>query len=109
VIYRTPKPTEAPTGVVEGSCFRQVELAGVLRGAQNEEGARQLIDFMLAKRFQEDVPLSMFVFPVNRDAVLPPEFTKFAVVPENPLELPPEEIEANRERWVDEWTRIVLR
>lgn len=109
VIYRTPKPTEAPTGVVESSCFRQVELAGVLRGARNEEGAQRLIDFMLSKRFQEDVPLSMFVFPVNRGAVLPPEFASFAVVPDSPLELPPEAIEANRERWVDEWTRIVLR
>jgi thiamine transport system substrate-binding protein len=109
VIFRTPRPTEAPTGVVVDSCFRQVELAGVLRGARNEEGARKLIDFMLSKRFQEDVPLSMFVFPVSREAALPPEFEKYAVVPERPLELPPEEIEANRERWVDEWTRIVLR
>ena len=109
VIFRTPRPKEAPTGVVEDSCFRQVELAGVLRGAQNADGARKLIDFMLSKRFQEDVPLSMFVFPVNREAVLPPEFVKFAVVPKSPLELPPAEIEASRERWVDDWTRIVLR
>jgi thiamine transport system substrate-binding protein len=109
VIFRTPRPSEAPTGVVEDSCFRQVELAGVLRGARNEDGARQLIDFLLSKRFQEDVPLSMFVFPVNREASLPPEFERYAVVPEQPLELPPAEIEANRERWVDEWTRIVLR
>jgi thiamine transport system substrate-binding protein len=109
VIFREPRPAEAPTAVVEDSCFRQIEFAGVLRGARNEDGARQLIDFMLARRFQEDVPLSMFVFPVNRDAALPPEFERFAVVPESPLELPPEEIEANREEWLDEWTRIVLR
>lgn len=109
VIFRTPRPKEAPTGVVERSCFRQVELAGVLRGARNEEGAKKLIDFMLQKRFQEDVPLQMFVFPVLEDAALPPAFEKFAVVPKAPLELPPEEIEANRERWVDEWTQIVLR
>jgi thiamine transport system substrate-binding protein len=51
----------------------------------------------------------MFVFPVNRDAELPPEFERHAVVPETPLELPPEEIEANRDAWIDEWTRIVLR
>ena len=29
VIFRDPRPSEAPTGVVEASCFRQVELAGV--------------------------------------------------------------------------------
>ncbi len=109
VIFAKPRPSAAPTGVVEASCFRQVEFAGVLRGAKNEEGARELIDFMLSKRFQEDIPLQMFVFPARTDAALPPEFARFAVVPEHPLELPPEEIEQNRERWVDEWTDIVVR
>ena len=69
------------------SCFRQVELAGVLRGARNEEGARKLIDFMLSKRFQEDIPLRCSSSRSNRDAALPPEFEQFAVVPERPLEL----------------------
>ncbi len=109
VIFATPRPDEAPTAVVEDSCFRQIEFAGVLRGARNEEGARKLVDFLLDERFQEDIPLSMFVFPVNSDADLPPEFEKFAVVPENPLELSPDEIGASRDRWVKEWTSIVLR
>jgi thiamine transport system substrate-binding protein len=109
VIFRDPRPATAPTGVVEDSCFRQIEFAGVLRGAKNEDGARKLVDFMLQKRFQEDIPLQMFVFPARRDATLPPEFVKYAVVPAHPLELPPEEIEANREAWVDEWTDIVVR
>ena len=109
VIFGKPRPSIAPTGVVEASCFRQIELAGVLRGAKNQEGARKLVDFMLSKRFQEDIPLQMFVFPARSDAALPPEFERFAVVPKHPLELPPAEIEANRERWVDEWTDIVVR
>ena len=109
VFYRSPQPTEAPTAVVESSCYRQVELTGVLRGARNEDGARELVDFMLSRRFQEDIPLSMFVFPVNREAALPPVFERFAVVPADPLELPPSEVEANRDDWIDEWTRIVLR
>ena len=109
VVYAKPRPADAPTAVVEATCFRQVELAGVLRGAPNEDGAKKLVDFMLAKRFQEAIPLSMFVFPVNRDAALPPVFEKYAAVPPSPLDLSPAEIGANREQWVDEWTRIVLR
>jgi thiamine transport system substrate-binding protein len=109
VIFRAPRPTEAPTAVIEDSCFRQIEFAGILRGARNEEGARKLIDFMLSARFQEDIPLSMFVFPVNREAALPAMFVKFAAVPESPLELAPEVIEENRDEWVAEWTRIVVR
>jgi thiamine transport system substrate-binding protein len=109
VLGRTPRPKEAPTGVLESSCFRQVELAGILRGARNEEGARKLVDFMLSRRFQEDIPLQMYVFPARHGTALPPEFEQFAVVPEHPLEIPPGEIEANRERWVDEWTNIAVR
>ena len=75
---------------IGGIRFRQVELAGILRGARNEDGARELIDFMLSERFQEDIPLQMFVFPAREDAALPSEFERFAVVPDSPLELPPE-------------------
>jgi thiamine transport system substrate-binding protein len=109
VIFRTPRPATVPTGAVEDSCFRQIEFAGVLRGARNKDGARKLVDFMLSTRFQEDIPLSMFVFPVNGMAELPPEFVKYAVVPESPLDLPPEEIEANRDEWIKAWTDIVVR
>jgi thiamine transport system substrate-binding protein len=109
VIFRDPRPKTAPTGVAADSCFRQIELAGVLRGARNEKGARELIDFLLSPRFQRDIPLQMFVFPARRDVALPPEFARFAVVPAHPLELSPMKIDENRERWVREWTDIVVR
>jgi thiamine transport system substrate-binding protein len=109
VIFRSPRPKEAPTAIVTDSCFRQIEFAGVLRGASNGDGARKLVDFMLTRRFQEDVPLSMFVFPVLETAQLPPEFEEFAVIPASPLSLPPSKIEANRDRWIKEWTATVLR
>lgn len=109
VIFAGKPLTEAPTAVVEDSCFRQVELAGILRGAKNESGARSLIDFLLSERFQADVPLQMFVFPVREGVELPDAFRKFAVVPERPLELDPERIGKSRDRWVREWTSTVLR
>ena len=64
---------------------------------------------LLSERFQADVPLSMFVFPVRDGVELPEAFRRFAVVPPRPLELPPERIGANRDRWIREWTSIVLR
>jgi thiamine transport system substrate-binding protein len=109
VIFAGRPLAEAPTAVVEASCFRQVELAGVLRGAPNEQGARELIDFMLSPAFQRDVPTSMFVFPVRAGVALPSAFERWAVVPARPLSLPPEEIGANRDRWIREWTDVVLR
>ncbi len=109
VVFAGKPLDEAPTAVVEDSCFRQIELVGVLRGARNEAGARELIDFMLGERFQADLPLSMFVFPVRDGVELPEAFRRFAVVPEEPLELSAEEIGENRDRWIREWTSIVLR
>jgi thiamine transport system substrate-binding protein len=109
VVFAGKPVEEAPTAVVEDSCFRQIELAGVLRGARNEAGARELIDFMLGERFQADLPLSMFVFPVREGVELPDAFRRFALVPEDPLELSAEEIGENRDRWIREWTSIVLR
>jgi thiamine transport system substrate-binding protein len=109
VIFAATPLDESPTAAIEDGCFRQVEYAGVLRGTANEEGARALIDFMLSERFQADVPGSMFVYPVRDDVPLPAAFTEHAIQPAAPLTLPPEEIDAGRDRWIDEWTQIVLR
>lgn len=109
VVFADPPPDESPIAVVESSCFRQVEAAGILAGTEHEEAARTLIDFLLSVPFQEDIPLQMFVFPVNRVAELPEVFVEHAVVPEDPLTLTAEEIGANRDRWIEEWTDIVLR
>ena len=109
VIFASKPPATAPTAAVEAGCYRQVEYAGILRGAHNEDGARKLIDFMLSERFQADVPGSMFVYPVRDGVPLPEEFVKHAIVPRDPLQLPPAEVDANRDRWVARWTEIVVR
>ncbi|MCI0633816.1 MAG: thiamine ABC transporter substrate-binding protein [Actinobacteria bacterium] len=109
VVFAEQPPDTAPTGVVEASCFRQIEFAGILRGTGHEREARAVIDFLLSKGFQEDVPLRMFVYPVVDDATLPDVFAEHAVVPEAPLELSAEVIAVGREEWVERWTDIVLR
>jgi thiamine transport system substrate-binding protein len=109
VIFAAKPSTSAPTAVVTRSCFRQVELAGVLDGARNVEGAHALIDFMLSERFQAALPESMFVLPVRTGTPLPDAFRRHAVSPPAPLELPAAEIGENRDRWIDEWTQTVLR
>jgi len=109
VIFADPPRTDAPTAVVDSTCFRQVEFAGVLRGTHHEAEARKLVDFLISSRFQKELPLNLFVYPARTDSTLPPEFTKFAVVPADPFTMDPAVIAANREQWQDEWTSIVLR
>jgi thiamine transport system substrate-binding protein len=109
VIFASKPLDTAPTAAVREGCYRQVEYAGILRGARNEDGAKKLIDFMLSERFQADVPGSMFVYPVRREVALPEAFVEFAVTPTAPLQLPAEQVDANRDRWVARWTDIVVR
>lgn len=101
--------TEAPTGVALDTCFRQIEFAGLLKGAKNTEDGKKLLDFLLSPEFQQDVPMQMFVFPVRKDATLPAVFTKFAAKPTAPQQLPADEIAANREAWIKTWTSTVLK
>ncbi len=110
VIFADPPVDEAPTASIlaPGTCFRQVEFVGILKGTQNGTMAEKFVDFMLEQQFQEDIPLQMFVYPVNQDAVLPPEFVQWAQAPEQPAALDPAIIAANRERWIADWTETVL-
>jgi thiamine transport system substrate-binding protein len=97
---------EAPTGVMTEGCFRQIEYAGILAGTQHEVAAGQLIDFLLSTTVQEDIPLNMFVFPANREALLPQVFADHTTLPDAPVVMDPGTIEENRERWIKEWTTI---
>ena len=55
------------------------------------------------------MPLQMFVYPVNPDAMLPELFTKYAQAPSEPAVLSPDEIAANRDEWIQKWTDVVLK
>ncbi|UXY30221.1 thiamine ABC transporter substrate-binding protein [Streptomyces sp. HUAS TT20] len=109
VIYAKPKPDTAPTGVSYGTCFRQIEFAGLLSNAKNTEGGKALIDFLVAKEFQEDMPLNMFVYPVVQGAKTPADFTKYGSAAKDPETMAPDKIAANRDQWVKSWTSLVLK
>lgn len=111
VVYATDGRT-APASInldLPDGAFRQVEFAGILKGTQQPELAQALMDFLLDRRFQEDVPLQMFVYPANRTAALPQLFTDFAPAPASPVSMSPAQIDANREQWIEAWTDVMLR
>ncbi|MCB2224757.1 MAG: thiamine ABC transporter substrate-binding protein [Actinobacteria bacterium] len=108
VVYAAEPTDTAPTAVLTDGCFRQVEYAGILAGTPHRAGAEALIDFLLSPRFQEDVPLAMFVFPASTEAALPDVFVAHTAVPADPEQIDPAAVEANRARWIDEWADVVL-
>ncbi|OLZ66921.1 thiamine ABC transporter substrate-binding protein [Streptomyces sp. IMTB 2501] len=109
VIYAKKRPSTAPTGVASGTCFRQIEFAGLLSNAKNPKGAKAFIDFLVSKEFQEDMPLNMYVYPVLKGAKVPAEFTEYGPAAQHPETVAPGKIAANRDQWVKSWTSLVLK
>jgi thiamine transport system substrate-binding protein len=108
VSFSEPQPTESPIGVSVGTCFRQIEFAGLLKGAKNSEGGKKLINFLLSPDFQADIPLQMFVSPVRNNVKVPITYSKHIVKIEDPITLKPSEITKNREQWIKGWKSTVL-
>lgn len=109
VLFADPPRDDTPTAVLVDTCFRQVEFAGVLRGTKHPEQARLLVDFLTSTTFQNDLPLTQFVYPVHRDAVLPEVFVRHSVRPDSPLTVDPARIAAERTRWLDTFSSLLLR
>jgi len=111
VLYAVEPIESPPTGVLtaDGACYRQIEFVGILKGTGQRALAEKWVDFMLSTTFQEDLPLQMYVFPVNPQAQLDQVFLDFLAIPENPVMLDPEKITENREKWINDWRETVLR
>jgi len=111
VVYATTPVTDSPTASIVGpdTCFRQVEFVGILAGTKQPELAQKFVDFMLGTTFQEDMPLQMYVYPVNPAAKLPDAFVKYAQAPAQTAQLSPDEISQNRDAWIQAWKDAALK
>jgi len=110
VFYADPPVDTSPTASIlgPGTCFRQIEFVGILKGTSNRSLAEKFVDYMLGVQFQQDIPLQMFMYPVNLDAQLPPVFVQWARVADQPATFDPATISANRDKWIADWTAAVL-
>jgi thiamine transport system substrate-binding protein len=86
-------------------CFRQIEYIGVLDGSRNKEGAKKLVEFLLSESFQSTMPGLMYVYPVNPDAEIPSEWSKFGPMARSTIgeDL---DLALNRTLWQDKWSAI---
>ena len=109
VFFSEGKLTEPPTGNVAFGAFRQVEYAGVLKGAKQSALAQQFVEFMVSNDFQNDMPLQMFVSPASQTATLPELYTKFVAIPAIKTQLDAKTIASNRDAWLVQWDTIVVK
>jgi len=98
---------EPHSTVATDTCTAQVEYAGVLRGAEHPDLARQLVEFMVSEEWQRELPMANFVFPVRDDVELPEEFERWAERAEDPAGLPAEVIDERRDAWIEQWRELM--
>ena len=88
--------------------YLQIEGMGILKGAKHPAAARAFIDFILTEEFQQEIPLTNWMYPVNPATRLPDCFRlapKAAVT----LSLDAERIRRNQDLWLPEWARLISR
>ncbi|KMS85524.1 thiamine ABC transporter substrate-binding protein [Prauserella rugosa] len=88
------------------TCYRQVEYAGVLAGTDKPRQARQVVDFLLSREFQRTVADNMYVYPTRSDVELPEAWQEAAPLPEDPAELPSNQVDRGREDWISQWREL---
>jgi thiamine transport system substrate-binding protein len=108
--FTVPEGGDKPTtSALLDTCFRQVEYAGVLKGADNPKGAQEFIDFMLGKEFQAALPDNMYVYPVDTTVALPAGWKSWAPISPHPVQVSAADITAHRSDWLRDWRDITSR
>ncbi len=102
----SPAYLQGAIGNVDATCVRQIEYSGVVKGAENEEGAQAFVDFMVSEELQATLPETMYVYPVDQDVELPEEWARYASLAEDPIVPDPETVAANRTEWIKQWTAL---
>ena len=99
-------PTDSLTS--DGMCYRSIEFCGILKNAKNPDLAKKFIDAFIGKEWQEDLPMQMFVYPVNEQAELPEEFELYGKPAVHPVMPDPERVAEKHDEWIRTWAEEVL-
>ena len=89
--------------------YQQVEVAGLVRSSQQKKLAREFLEFMLSKEFQQIIPTTNWMYPAALDdAELPVDF-KQLIDPSPALLFDDQQVAKQRKRWIDEWLEVMAR
>lgn len=83
--------------------YIQIEVAGMLKGANEKDLAKQFLKFMVSPAFQDVIPTTNWMMPaVKTSQPLPDAFNKL-VQPTKTFLMGSDEVAKNRQAWIDEW------
>ncbi len=104
--YYTKKETKYKVLQLKNGFAVQIEGAGIVKGTKHLKLAKKFIDFMLTKSFQENIPLTQWMYPVINVPL--PKCYKYAAninkIVNIDYNISPQKIE----HWLKEWENVIL-
>jgi thiamine transport system substrate-binding protein len=92
--------------IMEEGGFAQIEGMGIIKDARHRETAELYMEYMLSEDFQKEIPLNNWMYPVNRNVVLP-EVYQHAVTTDTNLTIGTTDLETNYDSWVEGWVETM--
>jgi thiamine transport system substrate-binding protein len=89
--------------------YLEIEVAGMTTSTDTPDLARKFLEFMLSEPFQSAIPEGNWMYPARLPAAGLPASFQSLQKPAKSLYAKPEEVEANRRAWVDEWLAATSR
>ena len=83
--------------------YVQIEVAGLVRTADDKGLARRFLAFMTGPDFQSIIPQTNWMMPAGRTKDPLPAAFEALVKPEKTFLMPSDAVAANRKAWIDEW------
>ena len=80
--------------------YLSIEFAGILKSSRNKKMANNFLNFMISDDFQSVIPSTNIMYPVT-NVELPEAYNKLKIP--KPLQLNPQDINDNKEIWINEW------
>ena len=80
--------------------YISIEFAGILKSSRNKKMANNFLNFMISDDFQSVIPSTNIMYPVT-NVELPEAYNKLEIP--KPLQLNPQDINDNKETWINEW------
>ena len=92
---------EISAAIFEEGNYVSIEFAGILKSSNNQRMANNFLRFMISDDFQSVLPSTNIMYPIANNLMLPEAFNKIEVP--DMLQIDPEEINKNKDKWINEW------
>nr|WP_173026580.1 thiamine ABC transporter substrate binding subunit [Pyrococcus horikoshii] len=89
--------------------YLQIEGVGIIKGSKNRKLAERFVEFLISQKAQEKLPTTQWMFPANKNVKLPEVYKYNPKVDfSKAVYLDPKLIQENYEKWIREWTAVVV-